>query len=76
MFDLIVIYKTVVTTLNYWRRARDSNPQVRKDAGFQDRCISRSASPPKLMITGSYITVIFSRNTIGGDIGGSFTEIT
>jgi hypothetical protein len=28
------------------RRARDSNPQVLSDAGFQDRCISHSASPP------------------------------
>ena len=35
MYDLIGTYKTVVTTLKYWRRARDSNPQVRKDAGFQ-----------------------------------------
>jgi hypothetical protein len=29
------------------RRARDSNPQVLADAGFQDRCISHSASPPR-----------------------------
>jgi hypothetical protein len=29
------------------RRARDSNPEVLSDAGFQDRCISRSANPPR-----------------------------
>ena len=29
------------------RRARDSNPDVLADAGFQDRCNSHSANPPK-----------------------------
>ena len=28
------------------RRVRDSNPQAREGAGFQDRCISHSANPP------------------------------
>jgi serine-type D-Ala-D-Ala carboxypeptidase len=29
------------------RRARDSNPEVLADAGFQDRCNSHSANPPR-----------------------------
>ena len=32
------------------RRARDSNPDVLADAGFQDRCNSHSANPPRLQI--------------------------
>ena len=31
-----------------WRRARDSNPHALSDAGFQDRCNSRSASSPQI----------------------------
>lgn len=32
------------------RRARDSNPDVLADAGFQDRCNSHSANPPELRL--------------------------
>ena len=44
------------------RRARDSNPQVLADAGFQDRCNSRSASSPILISD-------CTRRNLGGEGG-------
>jgi hypothetical protein len=40
------------TSITYiQRRAGDSNPDVLADAGFQDRCISRSANPPEVPLS-------------------------
>ena len=41
--------------MDAWRRARDSNPQAPKGAGFQDRCIANSASPPLVVISSTYV---------------------
>ena len=39
---------------NNERRAWDSNPEVLSDAGFQDRCNSRSANPPTYLAATTY----------------------
>ena len=45
---------TIISTTCTQRRARDSNPDGLAPAGFQDRCISRSANPPKHYHTKTY----------------------